>query len=171
MQFAKDSFYAALRERLAALNPARTIVLNGAERPALIVIENEQINSIAPLPEAFYLEWGTVKVANETGGAEPILGITCTVSYYATGSSETGVDRGRKLGEMDAELVRICQPCHTQKRDYRQSPSADLGTALFWTLPEFEAVSESQKDSSGGRAHQQRMASLTVFFFPEEVYL
>lgn len=171
MQFAKDSFYAVLRERLAAVNPARTVVLNGPERPALIAVENEQRNSVPPLPDAFYLEWGAAKVAAETGGAEPILGMTCTFNYYTTGSTESGVDRGRKLGEMDAELLQICRPCHTQKRDYRQSPSTDLGTALFWTLPDFGVMSESRKDSSAGRAREQRTASLTVFFFPEEVYL
>ncbi len=36
MQFAKDSFYMALRERLASLNPQRTVTLNGATRPAVV---------------------------------------------------------------------------------------------------------------------------------------
>lgn len=171
MQFAKDSFYAVLRERLAALNPARTVIWNGAERPGLIVLENEQPNSVEQLAETFYLEWGPGKPAAQAGGAKPILALSCTFRYYTTGSSESGVDRGRKLGEMDAELLQICQPCHTPKRDYRQSPSADLGTGLFWTVPEFGAVSESGKGGYAIRARQERAASLTVFFFPEEVYL
>ena len=30
MQFAKDSFFLALQQRLAGLNPARTVTVNGA---------------------------------------------------------------------------------------------------------------------------------------------
>ena len=40
MQAAKDSFYMALRERLAALNPARTMVIDGVTVPAIVVREN-----------------------------------------------------------------------------------------------------------------------------------
>ena len=40
MQFAKDSFFLALQQRLAALNPARTVTLNGATVPAILVVEN-----------------------------------------------------------------------------------------------------------------------------------
>ena len=61
MQSAKDSFYVALRDRLAALNPQRTVFLNGVTRPAVIVVENEYITAAGPLPEAFYLGWGTAQ--------------------------------------------------------------------------------------------------------------
>ena len=40
MQFAKDSFFLALQERLAALNPVRSVTLNGATVPAVVVVEN-----------------------------------------------------------------------------------------------------------------------------------
>jgi len=40
MQFAKDSFFLALQQKLAGLNPARTITLNGATDPAVVVVEN-----------------------------------------------------------------------------------------------------------------------------------
>ena len=33
MQFAKDSFYVTLRERLAEVNPARTTVVDGGVAP------------------------------------------------------------------------------------------------------------------------------------------
>ena len=46
MQNAKDSFYMALRTRLAAINPERTILLRGAARPGILVEEAE-----APPPE------------------------------------------------------------------------------------------------------------------------
>ena len=35
MQFAKDSFFLALQTRLAGLNPARTVTINGATVPAV----------------------------------------------------------------------------------------------------------------------------------------
>ncbi len=37
MQAAKDSFYMALRARLAALNPARSMVMDGLTVPAIVV--------------------------------------------------------------------------------------------------------------------------------------
>ena len=40
MQFAKDSFFLALQSRLAGLNPARTVTINGATVPAVLVVEN-----------------------------------------------------------------------------------------------------------------------------------
>jgi hypothetical protein len=40
MQGAKDSFYMALRSRLAVLNPARTMVIDGVTVPAIVVREN-----------------------------------------------------------------------------------------------------------------------------------
>ncbi len=39
MQNAKDSFYMALRTRLAAINPERTILLRGAVRPGILAEE------------------------------------------------------------------------------------------------------------------------------------
>ena len=46
MQNAKDSFYMALRTRLVAINPSRTILLRGAVRPGILVEEAE-----APFPQ------------------------------------------------------------------------------------------------------------------------
>ena len=47
MQNAKDTFYVTLQGRLAALNPARTIVVRGVVRPGTLVDENE-------LPSAWF---------------------------------------------------------------------------------------------------------------------
>ena len=41
MQNIKDSFFIAIRDRLAALNPQRTVTIQGGSRPAILVIENE----------------------------------------------------------------------------------------------------------------------------------
>jgi hypothetical protein len=61
MQFAKDSFYMTLQSRLAALNPARTVTLNGAQRPAMIVMENEYPNAAQRLANAFLSRMGKCK--------------------------------------------------------------------------------------------------------------
>ena len=37
MQAAKDSFFMALRDRLMALNPARTVNLDGVSVPGILV--------------------------------------------------------------------------------------------------------------------------------------
>jgi hypothetical protein len=55
MQFAKDSFFLALQQRLAALNPARTVTLNGATVPAILVVENLLPAAADPQPNTFYL--------------------------------------------------------------------------------------------------------------------
>ncbi len=56
MQNAKDSFYMALRTRLTAINPERTILLRGAVRPGILVEEAEAPFSQLP-NDVFVLRW------------------------------------------------------------------------------------------------------------------
>jgi hypothetical protein len=56
MQNAKDSFYMALRTRLTAINPERTILLRGAVRPGILVEEAEAPFSQFP-NDVFVLRW------------------------------------------------------------------------------------------------------------------
>ena len=56
MQNAKDSFYMALRTRLIAINPSRTILLRGAVRPGILVEEAEAPFSQLP-GDVFVLRW------------------------------------------------------------------------------------------------------------------
>jgi len=72
---------------------------------------------------------------------------------------------------MDEELLRICAPPHTEMRDYRQSPSADLGCGVFWTMPELKIVPPGigKHAQSAGVARLERMATLRVYFFLPEV--
>jgi hypothetical protein len=53
MQNAKDSFYVALRTRLIAINPQRTILLRGAVRPGILV-EDAQA-PFAQLPDDVFI--------------------------------------------------------------------------------------------------------------------
>lgn len=170
MQAAKDSFYMALRDRLAALNPARIMVVDGVTLPAIVVRENMEPQFAEAQPGAFYLNWGEAQIAEST---RPILGLDCHIWYASEGSGGTGVDRGRALAEMDEELLRICNPPHTGMRDYSQSPSADLGSAVFWTMPDLaKAPGElpiQKQQWSASAARVARYAQLKVYFFLPEV--
>lgn len=171
MQYAKDSFYMALRTRLMALNPQRTVVLNGTTRPAVIVAENELVIPIEPLPDAFYLEWGAARAAEGQKGSRTLMEMDCEISYHTFGSCESGVDRGRVLGALDSELFGICQPQSSAKNDYSQIPNVSLGTNIFWSWPELGEVAGSEGVASLPQKSQgvrlERRAKVRVFFFPE----
>jgi len=184
MQFAKDSFLLALQQRLAGLNPARTVTINGATVPAVVAVENLPPAASEPQPNTFYIEWGTAAVVAGHAGTSALMSLDCVISYYTLGTAQTMVDRGRVLGQLDNELLGICQPTNTEKLDYTQSPSADLGTTVFWTQPVFgEATTSGVEENTAayqsrgvkramyeqfypdGRA--ERRAQLTVYFFSE----
>lgn len=107
LQVAKDTFYAALRDRVAAGNSARTVVVRGLLRPGVVVAENElpgaAVDGIAPA-EAFCLRWTGLRV--DTQGAMTLVAATCEIRYATDGTQgAAGLDRGRSLGAMDAELA------------------------------------------------------------------
>lgn len=185
MQFAKDSFFLALQQRLAGLNAGRTVTVNGATVPAVLVVENLPPSSAEPQPNTFYIEWGEADVMGGHSGSGALMSLDVVVSYYSLGTVQSMVDRGRLLAQLDDELLSICQPPCTEKMDYTQSPSADLGTSVFWGQPSFAQGkgagmfwghvsfpargktgvtddSESQQD-----ARVERKARLTVYFFSE----
>jgi hypothetical protein len=168
MQAAKDSFFMALRERLAALNPGRVIVIDGVQRPAIVVRENMEPQFGVALANTYYLDWGEVRIAEST---RPILGLDCEIWYATEGSSGSGVDRGRLMAQLDEELLRICAPPYTQMRDYSQSPSADMGSGVFWATPELKSLTvgtpKNLQSADAGRL--QRLAMLKVYFFLPEV--
>jgi hypothetical protein len=161
MQFAKDSFYIALRDRLAALNPSRTVVVDGVMRPAVLAAENEPATAAAPLPNAFYLHWGAAQVVQGTESARrPLLKVECGIAYRVPGVQAGAVDRGRALSALDCELLRLCTPPRTPKCDYAHTPLVALGSTVFWGEPEFGAAESAHHEL-------RRTARLLVFFFPE----
>jgi hypothetical protein len=174
MQFAKDSFFIALQQRLAALNPLRTVTINGSTAPAVVTVENLPPSSADPQPNAFYLEWGAASVVDGHAGNSALMSAECAISYYTFGTVASMVDRGRVLGQLDDELLGICQPPSTEKMDYTQSPAADLGTKVFWSQPAFDeararGVEDNAERHADGRV--ERTARLTVFFFSEVTLL
>jgi hypothetical protein len=174
MQFAKDSFFLALQQRLAGLNPALTVTINGATLPAVVVVENLPPTSGEPLPNAFYIEWGTATVVEGHAGNGALMSLDCVISYYTFGTAASMVDRGRVLGQLDDELLGICQPPNTEMMDYTQAPAADLGTKVFWSQPVFEEHTKSNVEDLAEKhddGRVERQARLTVFFFSEVTLL
>ena len=168
MQFAKDSFYMALCERLASVNPQRVVPVNGVDRTAVMVTENEANSAAAMLPDVFYLEWRASRIVEKQGGGgRPLIGIDCVISYGSQGTSESGVDRGRTLATLDGELLTICHPLHTRKRDFSQTPSVDLLAEVFWSAPEWGNSPRSMPSQSSADPLLRHQAQVTVFFFPE----
>lgn len=160
MQAAKDSFYMALCTRLQQVNPQRTVVIDGEVRPGLVVTENEPAVCTQP-PEAYCMEWGTVKPFSESPlVSSSLLMAEVTIRYRTGGVNHGGGDRGRSLTRMDAELLAICTPTQAPKQDYTQSEPISLGSNVFWKLPILGAATQNARLLG-------RSATTTVFFYPE----
>jgi hypothetical protein len=130
MQNAKDTFYEVLRGRLVALNPYRTVVLRGMVRPGLLVEENELVTTVA-LPDCFRMRW-TVGVVN-ADGAMPLIALGCEIEYETAGTAIIGgMDRGRLLAAMDAELQAAVDPLPrtTPKMNYTGLASGAAAVAM-----------------------------------------
>ena len=144
MQNAKDTFYLMLQSRLAALNPARTIVVRGVVRPGIVVDENELPSAWVPV-DAFRLEWTALHVDSE--GPLSMVTLECSIRYATDGDSGNGgMDRGRLLAAMDAELAAALAttPHSVGKMNYSAAgagvaPTA-MATNVFWADPVFGAT-------------------------------
>ncbi len=159
MQATKDSFYVALRDRLVAVDPQRTVTIDGATRPAIAVAENEPPNAAPPLCDAFYLHWSGARPVLPAAGT--LMEMECTISYRTKGSDENGcLDRGRDLASLDNDVLAICAPPRAEKRDYSGGTTSDLGSTIFWTQPVFSALVNAPP-------YLGREVSMTLFFYPE----
>jgi hypothetical protein len=159
MQNAKDSFYMALRSRLATLNPERTIVLRGALRPGILVEEAEAPFSQAP-SDVFVMRWIGLGIDVNLDAA--LVAAECEIVYQTCGcQSFGGLDRGRALSAMDEELLSILQPFSTPKLSFIATPPAPMLTQVFWDEPAFGPVA-TQKDRLG------RSVKLMVYSYQEQ---
>jgi len=166
MQNARDTFYVTLRDRLAAVNPARTMVLRGVTRPGLLVEENELVSAYQPV-DAFCLSWTGLSV--DVQGVLPLVTMVCEVRYATDGDSGNGgMDRGRLLSAMDAELVAALgeAPQNVVKMDYVAAAGGSglapvaMATNVFWGDVVFGAVVVN-----GERL--ERVATVEVFTYQE----
>ncbi len=159
MQNAKDSFYMALRARLATINPERTTLLRGAVRPGILVEEAEAPFSQLP-SDVFVLRWLGLGV--DTNLASAMTVAECEIRYQTCGTqSFGGLDRGRSLSQMDEELIAMLQPFCTPKMNYTATPPAAMLTQVFWDEPVWTPV-VTQRDQLA------RSAKVMVYSYQEQ---
>ena len=166
VQLAKDTFYATLRDRVAAGNAARTVVLRGVVRPGVVTTENElpgaSVDGISPA-DVFCLRW--TRLAVDTQGPLPLIALGCEIRYATDGTSGTaGMDRGRALAAMDAELITAisASPQTTgslvvaESAGGGASTTVTTGTNVFWGDVSFKpAVMRNER--------MERTAEIEVF--------
>src|SRR5579871_434894 len=116
MQNAKDSFYMCMRARLGVVNPERTTMVRGMVRPGIVVEDAEA--PISQLPsDIFVLRWSGLNIDLDLSPS--LSAQECEFIYQTCGSQAFGgLDRGRALAAMDAELLAILQPFQTPKLCY-----------------------------------------------------
>jgi len=164
MQATKDSFFRALQSRLAVVNPARTINLDGAVRPGILVAENEPYPPAKLFFNTFYIHWlGAPAVRQFANANAPRYELLTQVEYFVRGTpglQRPFADRGRLISELDRELVEILFPGFTPKLDHSQSQPAPLGSAVLWRwTPDLRTVVESDG------AVLRRLATVNLSFY------
>lgn len=162
MQNTKDTFFNMLQTRIAALNPDRTVVIRGLTRPAVLVNENELPSASIPT-DTFRLDWTGLHV--DTAKPLPLATLECTIRYATDGTAGNGgMDRGRALAAMDAELLSALAtvPRNTPKLQFTAGSAAPvtLGTSIFWTDPVFGPC-------EAGNERLARAATLQVICYQE----
>jgi hypothetical protein len=164
VQNARDTFYATLRDRIAGINPARTVVVRGSVRPGVVVVENElaaaSVDGLA-LTDAFCLRW--IGVGVDARSALPMVSMTCEIRYATDGTAgNAGMDRGRALSEMDAELAQALDgaPHETVKVSFASGVSVAMATNVFWGDVAFgAAIARSER--------LERTATVEVYSYQE----
>ena len=79
MQAAKDTFLRTMADRLAVVNPARTVTLDGASRPAVMAVENETPVPANTFLETFLLSWeGAGRVSPDS----PLMYLDCNAELW-----------------------------------------------------------------------------------------
>ncbi len=156
MQAAKDTFVSFLAAKVAELDPARRATIEGVTRAAVLACENERAEWMEKVEEAFCVDWGAAK-----GVRRGVQAVECAISYWTRGSDEmSGIDRGRRLTEMDLLLIEALSERSTPKLDLTAVPAAELGSDVFWGPLELEAA---EQDGMKLR----RSARLKVYYFAE----
>ncbi len=133
MQATKDTFYVTLRDRLVQVDPNLTMVIDGATRPAIVVIENEPPISPPRQDEAFYLDWGGASAVQPA--TSTLTAMVCTISYTSLASLtvEESIAGGSWLRWMRI-CWPICAPAQAHKNDYSSGSPVDLGSYIFWSI-------------------------------------
>ena len=159
MQNAKDSFYMALRSRLSSINPERTILLRGTVRPGIVVEEAEAPMAQFPA-DVFVLRW--LGTGLDTALSASMIAQECEILFATCGTQAFGgLDRGRMLSAMDAELLAMLQPFQTPKMNFSVQPAAQMQTAVFWNEPVLTPINVQRDRIS-------RSARVLVYSYEEQ---
>ncbi len=158
MQNAQNTFYIALRDRLGALNPNRTIYMRGVTRPGILVEGNEFVVAQPP-SDVFVLRW--VGLHSDPYLSDVLLQMKCEIAYMTEGTAgNLGMDRGAMLTEMDVELMSMLRPNAAQKMNYASVPAAPMETKIFWSEASFQPL-QIERD------RLSRVAMVSIFSYLE----
>ncbi len=158
MENTRNSFYLAMRSGLAAVNPLRTMVLRGVQRPGILVEENESAVAVE-IPDVFVLRWTELSIDEQH--PLPLAQQVCEFHYWTEGTSTNGgLDRGRLLAAMDAELVQLLLARDALKQNFAVTPPAPMATSLFWTTGVFGPIVVDKN-------RLRRVVRVTVFDYEE----
>jgi hypothetical protein len=168
MQAAKDTFFRTLQTRLAAVNPARTILVDGAQRPAILVAENEAYPPPKLFFNTFYIHWlGAPAMRTFANTLAPRYLLLAQIEYFLQGSPQLQrpfADRGRLMSELDRELVEILFPGIAEKTDHSVVPPQALGSSVHWTwTPDFRTIVENEGSVL------KRIATVSVSFYLQDI--
>ncbi|HEX8712906.1 MAG TPA: hypothetical protein VF730_13595 [Terracidiphilus sp.] len=159
MQNAKDSFYMALRARLATVNSQRTILMRGALRPGILVEEAEAPFNQLPT-DVFILRWAGLAVDLDI--CSTLIAAECEILYQTCGTQVFGgLDRGRAISQMDNELIAILTPYSAPKSNFTKTPPEAMLTQVFWDEPAISPISV-QRDLVS------RSAKVIVYSYQEQ---
>jgi hypothetical protein len=127
----------------------------------VLVEENELVSGISPA-DVFRLRWTGLKV--DAAGSLPLATLTCEIHYATDGDAGNGgMDRGRLLAAMDAELssALTAAPQSAVKTSYSSTAApAALATNIFWSDPAFaSAITTAERI--------ERVATVEVFSYQE----
>jgi hypothetical protein len=129
-------------------------------RPAVLVEENELSSDAVPV-NVFRLRWTGLKV--DTQAALPLVTMSCEIRYATDGNAGNGgMDRGRLLAAMDAELssALATTPRSVTKTSYTTAPATTLGTNVFWGDIAFAPVVVTDE-------RLERAATIEIFCYQE----
>jgi hypothetical protein len=85
----------------------------------------------------------------------------CEIHYWTEGTSTRGgLDRGRLLSLMDADLVQSLEPRHTIKQNFAITPPVPMATKTFWTGATFGAATTTNNRLS-------RVATIVLYSYEE----
>ena len=130
--------------------------------PAVLVAENLPPASAEPQPNTFYIEWGIGERGRRARRqcCTDELGVRDLVLHVGNGAKAWWIV-GACWGSSMTNCSGSASLTNTEKYDYTQSPSADLGTSVFWNQPTFqEATTSGVEDNTlayQGRAVRRAM--------------